>query len=198
MIHFSSAQEICAQPFFETDRLFVRQYIMNDIYELYRIMCDMRVHIFTKDCGNPWSKQQTEKYVQFVINKDYKTLDCFHGAVIEKSSNQLIGLCGLNPYQEKEPEIEIKIGVPYWNKGYATELGRQLIQASFASTEIKGIYGMAFPNHIASRRVLEKIGMQYLGNRIFRNQEDSFYYIANLKVSGKNQNDPESKPYSIA
>jgi len=34
---------------------------------------------------------------------------------------------------------------------------------------------------MASRKVLEKIGMDYLGNQIFRNHEDSFYYIANIK-----------------
>lgn len=105
-------------------------------------MCDVRVHTYTKDKDNPWDKGRTEEYIQFMIDKDFKTLDCFHGAVIEKFSNHLIGLCGLNPYKKEEPEIEIKIGVPYWNKGYATELGRQIIKESFATTDIKGIYGI--------------------------------------------------------
>ena len=115
-----------------------------------------------------------------MINKNFKTLDCFHGAVIEKSTNQLIGLCGLNPNKDNEPEIEFKIGVPYWGKGYATELGKQIIKSSFSAANIKGIYGMAQPENKASRKVLEKIGMKYLGNRVFRGHEDSFYYIANL------------------
>ena len=164
--------------YFETNRLAVRKYILDDIHALYRIMCDVRVHTYTKDKDNPWDKRRTEEYIQFMINKDFKTLDCFHGAIIEKYSNQLIGLCGLNPYKKEEPEIEIKIGVPYWNKGYATELGRQMIKESFAATDIKGIYGMALPKNIASKRVLEKIGMQHLGNQIFRDHEYSFYYIA--------------------
>ena len=42
---------------------------------------------------------------------------------------------------------------------------------------------MAQPENIASRKVLEKIGMKYLGNQIFRNHEDAFYYIANLLVN---------------
>ena len=178
---FTPTRDLPIHLYFETNRLIVRQYTLNDIHELSRIMCDVRVHTYTKDKDNPWDKQRTEEYILFMINKDFKTLDCFHGAVIEKCSNQLIGLCGLNPYKEDEPEIEFKIGVPYWNKGYATELGRQIIKESFATTEIRGIYGMALPENIASRKVLEKIGMQYLGNQIFRNHEDSFYYIANLR-----------------
>ena len=167
--------------YFETDRLLVRQYMISDIGELFKIMSDIRVHTYTKDKKNPWDEQRTEEYIKYMINKDFTTLDCFHGAVIEKSANQLIGLCGLNPYRSCEPEIEFKIGVPYWNKGYATELGKQIIKESFATTDIKGIYGMAQPENIASRKVLMRIGMKYLGNQVFRNHEDSFYYIGNLK-----------------
>ena len=167
--------------YFETERLIVRQYVLSDVDELFQVMSDIRVHTYTKDKGNPWSRQRTEEYIKYMINKDFKTLDCFYGAVIEKNTNRLIGLCGLNPYKANEPEIEWKMGVPYWNKGYATELGKQIIKESFAATGIKGIYGMAQPENIASRKVLVKIGMKYLGNQIFRNHEDSFYYIANLK-----------------
>lgn len=175
----SSASDLNFHVYFETERLIVRQYNLNDIDELFQIMCDIRVHIYTKDKDNPWDRQRTEEYVKFMMNKDFKTLDCFHGAVIEKHTNQLIGLCGLNPYKASEPEIEFKIGVPYWGKGYATELGLHIIKESFATTDVKGIYGMAQPENIASRKVLEKLGMKYLGIQIFRDHEDSFYYIAN-------------------
>lgn len=167
--------------YFETKRLFVRQYVLSDIDDLLRVMSDVRVHTYTKDKGHPWDRQRTEEYIKFMISKDFRTLDCFHGAVIEKDTNLLIGLCGLNPYKPKEPEIEFKLGVPYWNKGYATELGRQIIEESFAAADIKGIYGMAMPENTASRRVLEKIGMEYIGDRIFGDHEDSFYYIPSPK-----------------
>ena len=167
--------------YFETERLIVRQYTIDDIGELFRIMSDNRVHTYTKDKNNPWDKQRTETYIQYMMDKDFKTLDCFHGAVIEKGTNRLIGLCGLNPYKEKEPEIEFKLGAPYWGRGYATELGKQMIREAFAATDIKGIYGMAQPENTASRKVLEKIGMKYIGNQMFRDHEDSFYYIANSK-----------------
>ncbi len=167
--------------YFETERLIVRQYMLDDIEQLFKIMSDRRVHTYTKDKDNPWNEQRTEEYICYMMNKDFRTLDCFHGAVIVKNTNQLIGLCGLNPYKANEPEIEFKIGVPYWGKGYATELGKKMIKNSFATTDIVGIYGMAQPENVASRKVLEKIGMKYLGNQIFRNQEDAFYYIANLK-----------------
>lgn len=164
--------------YFETDRLLVRQYTMDDAKALSKLMSDARVHTYTKDKDHPWDEQRTTDYVSFMIAKNFVSLDCFHGAVIEKGTDCLIGFCGLNPYKEKEPKIEFKMGVPYWNKGYATELGRKIIEEAFAVTDIRGIYGMAQPDNMASRKVLEKIGMKYLGEQIFRNHEDSFYYIS--------------------
>ena len=167
--------------YFETDRLLVRQYTLCDIEPLFQVMSDCRVHTYTKDKDNPWNMQRTGKYVKFIIDQNFQTLDCFHGAVIEKSTNHLIGLCGLNPYRPDEPEIEFKIGVSHWGKGYATELAKQIVRDAFATTNIKGIYGMAQPDNVASRRVLEKTGMTYIGIQVFRNHEDAFYYIGHCK-----------------
>jgi len=168
--------------YFETERLVVREWRLDDINGLFKIMSDAPVHTYTKDKNNPWDMQRTEKYIQFMMKKDFKTLYDYHGAVIEKKTNQLIGLCGLNPYKENEPEIEWKLGASFWGKGYATELGKQMIKEAFATTNIKGIYGMAQQENIASRRVLVKIGMQYLGNQTFRDCDDAFYYISNPKL----------------
>jgi RimJ/RimL family protein N-acetyltransferase len=41
---------------------------------------------------------------------------------------------------------------------------------------------MAEPENTASRRVLQKIGMKYLGINEFRDQKDAFYYIGRLLV----------------
>ena len=166
------------QIFFDTPQLIVRQYTRDDTTALFRIMSNVRVHDYTKDRNRPWTLQRTEDYIHFMVNKDFRTVDCFHGAVIEKASGQLIGLCGLNPYEPNEPEIEFKLGVPFWGKGYATELGVQILRCAFATGKVKGVYGMAHPENIASRRVLEKLGMHYLGERQFRDQTDSFYYIS--------------------
>lgn len=155
----------------------VRSWMEDDVDALHMIMSDSRVHTYTKDKEQPWNRARTEEYIRFMINKAFRTLDCFHGAAVEKSTNQLIGLCGLNPYLDGEPEIEFKLGVAYWEKGYATELGRAILCGAFETTEIKGIYGMAKLENTASRRVLEKIGMTFLGTGTFRGHEDAFYYI---------------------
>ena len=35
---------------------------------------------------------------------------------------------------KNEPEIEYKLGVTYWNKGYTTEIGKAIISEAFKTT----------------------------------------------------------------
>ncbi len=75
--------------YFETERMIVRAWQPEDITGLYKVMSDVRVHTYTKDKNNPWDRERTEKYIRFMIEKDFKTLDNYHGAVIEKTTNQV-------------------------------------------------------------------------------------------------------------
>ena len=53
--------------YLETERLLVRQYTINDIDELHKIMSDVRVHTYTKDINNPWNENRTKEYIKFMI-----------------------------------------------------------------------------------------------------------------------------------
>ena len=161
--------------YYETERFIVRQWELSDIDALYDIMSDCRVHSFTGD--TVWTKERAREYIHLMLNKDFKTLDLFHGACILKNSNQLIGFTGLNPYLPKQPEIEWQFGAPFWGNGYATEIGRASIENAFNTTDITSIYGMANPDNNASMRVLEKIGMTCLGLQEFRGHQSMFYRI---------------------
>ncbi len=161
--------------YLETERFTIRQWKLDDAPPLSKIMSDSRVHTYTGD--TPWTMERTINYIQFMLDKNFRTLEAFHGACILKSSQTLIGLTGLNPYLPKQPEIEWQFGAPFWGNGYATEIGRAVIAAAFASTDIELIYGMVNPHNRASMRVMEKLGMTCLGLQDFRGEQDMFYKI---------------------
>lgn len=52
-------------------------------------MSDARVHTYIKDKNNPWDEHRAEKYIKFMMNKNFKTLGYFYVAVIEKKTNEL-------------------------------------------------------------------------------------------------------------
>jgi [ribosomal protein S5]-alanine N-acetyltransferase len=158
-----------------TERFYIRQWSINDVEELHEIMSDSRVHTYASSM--PWTMEHTAKYINFMLDKNFKTLELFHGACVLKDGNVIIGLTGLNPYLPKRPEIEWKLGVAFWGKGYATEIGNAIIKEAFKSTDIELIYGMAHPQNKASMRVMEKIGMTCIGLYDFRGNQDMFYQI---------------------
>ncbi|QRN84234.1 GNAT family N-acetyltransferase [Chloroflexota bacterium] len=161
--------------YLQTDRFWIRQWKSDDASDLWQIMSDSRVHTYTGD--SPWTKERAKDYIQLMLNKDFRTLEVFHGACILKKDNILIGFTGLNPYLPKQPELEWQFGVPYWGQGYATEIGKAVIKAAFTSTDIRAIYGMVNPQNKASMRVMKKIGMTNLGLHEFRGELDMMYKI---------------------
>ncbi len=173
--------------YLETPRFTIRQRKEADAEELWAVMADPRVHRYTGD--KPWTLERARKYIRLMLEKDFRTLETFHGACVLKSSLEIIGYTGLNPYLPKQPELEWQFGAPYWGRGYATEIGKAVIEAAFASTDIVRIYGMVNPQNKASMRVMEKIGMTCLGLKDFRGERDMFYKIERAGGRGKRMKD---------
>jgi ribosomal-protein-alanine N-acetyltransferase len=168
--------------YLETPRFTIRQWHPGDARQLFQLMSDPRVHLYTRDA--PWTLERARNYIQLMLQKDFRTLEVFHGACLLKGTAELIGFTGLNPYLPKAPELEWQFGLPYWGRGYATEIGRAVIQAAFETTPIECIYGIVDPRHQASLRVMQKIGMACLGLQPFRGGQYVFYRVERQSLRG--------------
>jgi ribosomal-protein-alanine N-acetyltransferase len=82
-------------------------------------------------------------------------------ALIHKPDKKLIGWCGLAPL-DKTDEIEIGYGIAkeYWGRGLTTEAAAATIRYGFEELKLNQIVAVAMPENIASRRIMEKIGMR--------------------------------------
>ena len=103
------------------------------------------------------------------------------GNVIEKSSNTFIGRAGLIylGYDDQQPDIEVGYALTKtaWSKGYATELSNALIHWGFEHLTVERLVGVINPSNEKSRRVLEKIGMNYVGRAHHWNNEVALYEL---------------------
>ena len=72
-----------------------------------------------------------------------------------------IGLIGLNLGKEhyKNAEIWFQLDYRFWNKGYATESLRKIIDFGFETLKLHRIEAGCAVNNVGSFRVLEKVGM---------------------------------------
>jgi ribosomal-protein-alanine N-acetyltransferase len=150
----------------ETERLFLRPACIEDNDVFYGMDTDSEIMEFVGDGSiKTESKEQAKEGLARYIAKselcDYGLL-----AVIEKSSDTLIGWCGL----EFDPFLnDIEIGYRFvkdaWGKGYATESGREIVRQGFEVLSLEKIVACTHPQHTASIRVLEKLGFKHIEDR---------------------------------
>ncbi len=86
-------------------------------------------------------------------------------AVDEKATRETVGWGALKDL-DGNPEIEVGYGLlrRFWGRGIATEVARRLLRHGFEDHGLERIVAVTHPENIASRHVLEKLGMRYLGN----------------------------------
>lgn len=83
-------------------------------------------------------------------------------AIALPDANRLIGNCRLARIKGKPGEADIAyfLNSNYWGRGYATEAAHALLQYGFKELGLERIIALCEPENIASRRVMEKLGMQ--------------------------------------
>ena len=77
----------------------------------------------------------------------------------------LVGVCGVLNISgaPRRGELGYWIGVPYWNRGYASSAARYLVQRVFTEHGIEELYSSCLVRNRASFRVLEKTGFRHVG-----------------------------------
>lgn len=157
---------------FETDRLILRALQAKDIDSVMNFWGNDEV---MKYCGgSSCDKTQIRNGINNYINSQ-KERGFSAFAVVLKEINEVIGACGYN-YTKNENEIELiyHFAKKYWGKGYATEAGKTCVKYAKEHLEINKIKASVHPDHISSRKVLEKLGFKYMGLKWFEdtNQEE--------------------------
>ncbi|AQW92765.1 N-acetyltransferase [Elizabethkingia anophelis] len=134
--------------------------------------------------------EQSQQMIEF-IQKQYKENGVGRLAVIEKSTNTLIGWSGLK-YLTSEIngmknvyELGYRFLPEYWGKGYATETARAALNYAFNEIKTDMVYAMAVTENTGSNRVLQKLGFEELGT--FLDDSDLCYWYR-LKKENYKQN----------
>ena len=148
----------------ETPRLIIRSFQVGDAEMLHeRVFGDEETMKFIPRGASP-SVERTRGAVERFIRHERE-----HGfglwAVELKATGELIGDCGLYLVQGVGPDVEVAyhFGKRWWGQGYATEAASACLAYGFTECGLSEIIAICFPEHIASRRVMEKSGMRYVG-----------------------------------
>lgn len=142
----------------ETDRLYLRQFIKEDAAHFYEMNNDLQVIKHTGD--SPFKNLQEAQ--KFLSNYDaYQKTGIGRYAVIRKEDELILGWCGLK-YHPKERVVDIgyRFYQKFWNKGYATESAKAVIEYAFSKLKYPFLVAHAHIENTASHKVISKCKME--------------------------------------
>lgn len=167
----------------QTQRLYLREFTIEDATHFYDLNLDPEV---IKHTGDEAFKS-VEDAKTFLENYDhYQKFQFGRWAVIDQTNEEFLGWCGLKFSPEKdEVDLGFRFFQKHWNKGFAGEAAQACLNYGFNELNLLQIVGRAMKANLASIRVLEKVGMQYLKD---------FEFDGNKGVIYKIENDENEKP----
>ncbi len=145
-----------------TQRLILREFNPTDLEAVHEYASDPIVVRYMP--FGPNTLEDSKNFLDRAITKQGKDprtdLDI---AIMLKSSNRLIGGCRLNKVSKIEGHIGYILNRKHWGNGYATEAAKALTRYGFNELDLHRVYATCDPENVASRRVLEKVGMTLEG-----------------------------------
>ncbi len=147
----------------ETSRLVLRRLLVEDAADMYDYS---RLDEVTKYLL--WSPHPnvgyTKRYLKSVC-KLYRQGKFYEWAVIEKESGHMVGTCGFVAFdfEQDSAEVGYVLSPRVWGKGYATEALLAVMRFGFSVLHLHRISARYMVGNDASRRVMEKCGMEFEG-----------------------------------
>ena len=149
-------------PVLETKRLALRAARLEDAKAVAALANDRRIAENTARIPYPYKLADAEQFIAGASKKGEAAY------LVTLRDGTIVGACGLMFREDDAPEIGYWLGVPYWNKGYATEALHALIDYAFTDLTHDAVQAGARVTNPASRRVLEKCGFQWTGVGLYR------------------------------
>jgi RimJ/RimL family protein N-acetyltransferase len=166
----------------ETERLILRPLSEQDSEEVYENVKEYDIARWTINIPHPYPKEEAIRYIRQSMEL-IKKGKSYELAIRFNSSKELAGVMALLNVEKEHRNAELGywIAKKYWNKGIATEAASKILEFGFQELNLERICARCFHENEASRRVMEKIGMEHEGkfrHEIFKENEfiDMIYY----------------------
>jgi len=164
----------------ETERLILRDVEESDVMGIFELDSDPDVHEFL---GKKPIKtiKEAEEVISYIRNQ-YTTHGIGRWAIIDKETEDFIGWSGLKYEKEVRTEFNYydlgyRLRKKYWGKGIATETAIEALKYGFEKLNLKEISGAADINHIASNKILQKVGLKFIETFDFEETPHHWYTL---------------------
>ena len=150
-------------PQLETKRLLLRQMRATDAADMFAYAHLPEVTRYLLWNPHP-DVQYTRRYLEY-LGPRYRAGLCYEWAVILKENGKMIGTCGFPSINlaHRSAEIGYVLNPAYRGQEIAPEAVRRVLEFGFHTLSLHRIEARYMLGNNASRRVMEKVGMQFEG-----------------------------------
>lgn len=154
------------QTILTTERLRLEKIGVEHKKDLYKLLSNPKVHKFF-----PKPLDETEAGLFFErIQHRYQTDGYCFWAVIRKTDNRFLGICGLlNQVIDGKKEIEVgyRLSDAFWNQGYGSEAAMGCILYAKDKLKLRSVISLIRAVNTPSIRVAEKNGLMLEKETVF-------------------------------
>jgi RimJ/RimL family protein N-acetyltransferase len=151
-------------PNIETNRLLLRGFTFSDVPRVQELAGQFEIADTTLRIPHPYEEGLAVKWIA-EHGKLYREMRALNFAIILKPEKLLIGAISLMDIKNTHLTAEMGywIGKEYWNRGFASEAAKAIIEYGFRTLGMNRIHAHHFSRNEASGRILLKIGMKHEG-----------------------------------
>lgn len=170
----------------ESNRLILRNIEIEDADDLFLMDSDPEVHHYL---GNhPVKTLKESKDMIDSIQTQYRLHGIGRWALVIKSSGEFAGWYGLKleerPWKSgKYYDLGYRLKRKFWGQGIASEAARCTLTYGLEEMNLKEICAAAHIENIASNKIIDKLGFQFIKNFDFDGSTHNWYELKNPNLS---------------
>jgi len=153
--------------FLETERICFSYWTPNDYALALSLWGDAAVTQHISKTGTFSEQDIKDRLAKEIDNQQQFYVQ--YWPIFEKSTEDFIGCCGLRPYDIENGiyEIGFHLKSAHWGKGLGPEAAKATIQYAMNDLGANGLFAGHNPNNTNSRKVLERLGFEYIGDEFY-------------------------------
>jgi RimJ/RimL family protein N-acetyltransferase len=149
----------------ETERLILRDFVKEDWQRVLEYQSDPLYLRYYKPTER--TPEAVQEFVGWFLDHQKQNPRIkFQLAVVLKSSNLLIGNCGIrmNNADALQADIGYELDPKHWNNGYATEAAHAIVDFGFSNLDLHRVWSWCVADNLGSAHVAEKLEMRCEGH----------------------------------
>ncbi len=150
-------------PVVHTERLTLRPFTIADAPQVQHLAGERDIASTTLIIPHPYEDGMAEAWIG-THQADFAAGRSVILAITSRTEGTLMGSVGLiREPEHNRAELGYWIGKPFWNRGYASEAAKAMLDYAFGTLKLHRVYAYHYSRNPASGRVLQKIGMIHEG-----------------------------------